>query len=176
MIVRQANLTDVRAIARVHVDTWRTAYRDIIPQEYLAKLSYEQREQAWLQILNSVANSGQFVLVAEEDSGQIIGFASGGRERTSDPVYKGELYAIYVLNAYQRRGIGYSLTLAVVERLSQLGLHSMLVWVLADNPACRFYEAIEGRKVYEKQIERGGVMLNEVAYGWKDTTFLLNHT
>jgi hypothetical protein len=39
----------------------------------------------------------------------------------------------------------------------------MLVWVLADNPACMFYEAIGGQKVYEKQIDIGGVMLNEVA-------------
>jgi len=49
----------------------------------------------------------------------------------------------------------------------------MLVWVLADNPACRFYEALGGQKVYEKQIERGSTMLNEFAYGWTDTRFLI---
>ncbi len=52
----------------------------------------------------------------------------------------------------------------------------MLVWVLADNPACMFYEAIGGQKIYEKQIDRGGVMLNEVAYGWTGTKSVLNST
>jgi hypothetical protein len=60
--------------------------------------------------------------------------------------------------------------IAVVERLVQADIHSMLVWVLADNSACRFYEAFSGQKVYEKQIEIGGTPLNEVAYGWKHLT------
>jgi len=176
MIVREANLADVGMIARVHVDTWRTTYRSIIPEEYLAKLSYQQREKSWNQVLSSGVDTGEFVYVAEDEWGQIIGFANGGKERTGDRVYQGELYAIYVLDAYQRKGIGYSLIQFVIERLSQLGLHSMLVWVLADNPACMFYEALGGQKVYEKQIYRGGIMLNEVAYGWTDTKSLLNST
>ncbi|MGL5925783.1 GNAT family N-acetyltransferase [Chroococcidiopsis sp.] len=170
MIVREANLNDVQAIARVHVDTWYTTYKGILPESYLAKISYQQRESAWRKILENTTNSSQFVDVAENDSGQIIGFANGGKERTGDRTYKGELYAIYVLEVYQRQGIGYRLTLSAVDKLSELGFNSMLVWVLADNPACRFYETIGGQKVYEQQIERGGVMLNEIAYGWHDIT------
>jgi L-amino acid N-acyltransferase YncA len=169
MIVREASIADVPMIAQVHVDTWRSAYRGILPEHYLASLSYEKRENGWMQILKSAAQSSNFVYVAAEESGQIVGFASGGKERTGDALYKGELSAIYVLDTYQRRGIGLSLTRAVVDRLAIAGIRSMLVWVLKDNPSCRFYEAIGGQKVYEKQIERGGVMLNEVAYGW--TTF-----
>ena len=68
------------------------------------------------------------------------------------------------------RRIGYKLTLSAVDKLSELGFDSMLVWVLADNSACGFYETIGGQKVYEKQIERGGVILKEVAYGWQNIT------
>lgn len=168
MIVREAKLSDVQMIAQVHIDTWRTTYREIMPEDYLAKLSYQKREIAWRQVLSTGGDSDQFVYVAEEDSGQIVGFASGGKERTGDPVYKGELFAIYVLDVYQQKGVGHRLTLSVGDRLSQLGFHSMLVWVLADNSACKFYEAIGGQKVYEKQTERGGIILNEVAYGWTD--------
>lgn len=80
MTVREASLADVPMIARVHVDTWRTAYRGIIPENYLASLSYEKREIGWVQILSSAAQSSQFVYVAADDSGQIVGFASGGSE------------------------------------------------------------------------------------------------
>lgn len=88
-------------------------------------------------------------------------------------MYNGELSAIYVLNAYQRRGIGLSLALAVVDRLAMAGIHSMLAWVLKDNPSCRFYQALGGQKVHEKQVEIGGIMLDEIAYGWTDTNVII---
>ena len=42
--VREAVPADARAIARVHVDSWRTTYRDIVPDSVLSQLSYEERE------------------------------------------------------------------------------------------------------------------------------------
>ena len=176
MIIREANLNDVQAIARVHVDTWYTTYKGIIPESYLAKLSYQQREIAWQKIIEDTMSSSQFVDVAENNSGEIIGFANGGKERTGDRTYKGELYAIYILEVYQRQGIGYRLTLSAVDKLSELGFNSMLVWVLADNPACRFYETIGGQKVYEQQIERGGTKLREIAYGWQSLAIVRDRT
>jgi len=173
MILREARLDDASAIARVHVDTWLSTYRGIVPEEYLAKLSYKQRERSWVQMLSKASENNHFIYVVEGGAGQIIGFADGGLERTGDPVYKGELYAIYILDAYQRQGIGRILIRAVVNRLFQSGLDSMLVWVLADNPACRFYEALGGHKVYEQQIEIGGTKLNEFAYAWTDTQVLI---
>lgn len=47
LYVREAQIADAEAIARAHVDTWRTAYQGLVPDEYLAWLSYEQREQFW---------------------------------------------------------------------------------------------------------------------------------
>ena len=88
--------------------------------------------------------------------------------------YLGELYAIYIPKPYQRQGIGRSLTSTVVKRLAQENIFSMLVWVLSDNPACEFYETLGGQQIYSQQIERGGVKLNEVAYGWVDTNCLIN--
>jgi len=94
----------------------------------------------------------------------------GDRGRPTIPSTRRKLYAIYVLEAYQGRGLGRDLTLDVVARLVADGRRSMLVWVLADNPACRFYEALGGRRVEVKRISIGGVELDEVAYGWTDLT------
>jgi hypothetical protein len=60
----------------------------------------------------------------------------------------------------------------VAEGLAARGLTGLLVWVLADNPACRFYERLGGRRVYEKPVEVGGVPLPLAGYGWADATIL----
>ncbi|MBE9059507.1 GNAT family N-acetyltransferase [cf. Phormidesmis sp. LEGE 11477] len=176
MIVREAIRNDIPAIARVHVDTWRTTYRGIVPDEILANLSYEKRENGWHQVLNNAAKDSNFTYVAESQSGKIVGFANGEVERAGDPVYRGELNAIYVLKSHQQQGIGRELVRVVAQKLSQTEIHSMLVWVLAQNPACRFYETLGGQKVYEKEIERGGANLIEIAYGWMDTVNLKHHS
>ena len=172
MIIREATRRDVAAISRIHVDTWRTTYQGIISEETLANLSYEKRETGWHQILSNASNDHSFIYVAEEQSDQIVGFASGGVERTGDSTYLGELTAIYILKSYQQKGIGRELIRAVTQKLNQMKIHSMLVWVLIDNPACQFYEKLGGQKVYEKEIQRGGTKLIEVAYGWTDISNL----
>jgi ribosomal protein S18 acetylase RimI-like enzyme len=174
MIVREAKIADAPAIARVNVDTWRTAYRKIIPADYLANLSYEKRESNWQEILSNVKKTGDFVCVAETDSGEIVGFAAGGGERTGKYVYQGELFAIYILEEYQRQGIGRQLVGSVARKLAELSLNSMLVWVLGDNSACSFYECLGGEKVAEEQTSRAGVILKEIAYGWKDIAVLID--
>lgn len=106
------------------------------------------------------------MFVAEDESGRIVGFADGGRERSGDPVYDGELYAIYLLQDYQQKGIGRQLFQHVVQHLVKSKFHGMLIWVLADNPSRHFYESMGGLPVRELEIEIAGKRLQEVGYGW----------
>ena len=64
MHIRVANVPDAAAIAKVHVDSWRTTYTGIVPDEYLAQLSYEKQGQGWRDIL-STHGTEEFVYVAE---------------------------------------------------------------------------------------------------------------
>jgi ribosomal protein S18 acetylase RimI-like enzyme len=172
MIIRQAYVEDAAGIAKVHIDTWRTTYAGIVPAEHLANLSYEKREKIWAQRLSNPGNK-VFYYVVEDDSGGIIGFVNGGPERTNDPDYKGELYAIYILKQYQGQGLGHRLVSALAKSLLSVGMDSMLLWVLADNPASRFYESLGGQQIKSKQEDIGGATLEELAYGWKDIRVLL---
>ena len=113
-------------------------------------------------------------MIAEDDAEEVIGFASGGPARDEEPDYAGELYAIYILQAHQRKGIGTRLTMEVAKRLIQKGIRSMMVWVLAENPSCQFYEAVRGEVVKQQDITIGGVSLPEVAYGWPDIQSLVD--
>jgi len=168
VVIREANLADVGAIAKVHVDTWRTTYSKLIPADFLANLSYEKRAKKWVEILSNPEPTN-FTYLVENEIGEIVGFANGGRERTGDRVYQGELYAIYILEQYQRQRLGHRLIHTIVDKLLQSGINSMIVWVLADNSACQFYESLGGQRVHQKQIEIGNVQLLEVAYGWTET-------
>lgn len=172
MIIREATDKDIFKIAQVHVDTWRTTYRGIFSDEVLENLSYKKRENSWHQVFRNAKKDGNFTYVAEDESEQIVGFVNGGIERTDDPFYQGELNAIYILKSHQKKGIGRELVGVVAERLSQMEIHSMLVWVLTDNPAYSFYEKLGGKKVNQKNIRRGETKLIEIAYGWTDISNL----
>jgi ribosomal protein S18 acetylase RimI-like enzyme len=164
--VRRAIQDDALSIARVHVDTWRSAYRGIIPESYLNGLSYDRGEGRWLERLRNPAEK-EAIFVATSAEG-VIGFCSCGPERTGDPVFKGEVYAIYVLPTSQRQGAGRALMLAAWSHLKEVGLHSVTLWVLRDNPSRGFYERLSGKWLREKEVKIGGEKLVEVAYGWKD--------
>ncbi len=163
-MVRPAGVDDARAIARAHVDTWRSAYRGLLPHDFLQSLSQAAYEVRWRETLS--AGQGQ-VYVAEE-AGDVVGFASGGRERAGETGYEGELYALYVLDRAQHHGHGRRLVRAVVEGLRGMGLGDMIVWVLRDNrPARDFYEELGGVYVRSQPITIGSARLEEVSYGWK---------
>ena len=120
MNIRKAVPGDETGVAKVQVDSWQTTYKNIIPDEYLNKMTYESREQKWKDII-----SNQAVFIAETNDGDIIGFSNGGKERSGKYInYNGELYAIYILEAYQRKGLGKLLLKPVIEDLKQNGIFS----------------------------------------------------
>lgn len=165
--IRAANPDDAAGIARVHVESWRTTYRGIVPSEYLERMSPERRERFWGSVI-AQADSPALVYVAASPSGEVLGFAYGGTEREGNASYTGELLAIYLLEQQQRLGVGRRLFASVVEELLRHGHASMLVRVLRDNPSRGFYERLGGQYVAEKPIDIGGTELIEVAYGWSD--------
>ena len=166
--IREAHISDAAGIARVHVDTWRSAYAGIVPADYLAALSYEKMVKKRIESLEKPWPDAKTFVADAGDAGGIVGFAVGGHERNGHPVFKGELFAIYVSETYQNRGIGRQLVVEIVKHLRTLGLSSMLTWALADNPYSRFYEKLGGKRVSEKWEETGGKMLEEIAFGWRD--------
>ncbi len=174
MIIRPAIHTDAPAIARVHVDTWRAAYRGMIPDDYLDSLSYDRRTDFWAQEI-SAPFSPFFVIVAQEsETGPVVGFVNGGPLRSGHPGYEGELCALYVLPEAQGKGIGRKLVQACAQTFKDRGITSMLLWVIKDNaPSRAFYEALGGQLLNEQQFELGGATLTEVGYGWPDTSALL---
>lgn len=131
----------------------------------------EERVQFWSSRLTSPKN-GLFVFVAENEAGQLVGFASFGNERTQQYKIDSELMAIYILKKFKRGKIGTKLLFEGLKEMIHQGKNSLLVWVLANNPSRRFYESFSPVRIGEKEIKIGNQVCVEIAYAWKDLTSL----
>jgi ribosomal protein S18 acetylase RimI-like enzyme len=156
---------DADAIERVRTDTWRDAYRGLMPDSLLDGLGYDATRR---RALMAALPPHQFALVAD-DEGAVVGFCLGGRSRAPEDQFGGEVYAIYVLPEHHRRGIGRALLEAAATELVDLDIRSMIIWVLRENaPSRRFYERMGGAWVRDEERELDGVRVTESAYGWPD--------
>jgi GNAT superfamily N-acetyltransferase len=155
-------------MARVHVDAWKTTYRGIVPDAHLDGLTCESDIARGFGRWLKDPPEGSAHLVATSASGEIVGFAVCGPNREADPDFSGELGAIYILKAHQGRGVGRALVREVARHLVGIGLTTMIVWVLEQNPYRRFYEKQGGTATRRRVVPVAGVPLPEVGYGWKD--------
>jgi GNAT superfamily N-acetyltransferase len=163
--IRAAAIHDARAIAEVHVESWKSTYRGIFPDQLLDGLSVEARECGWRDLLAGDDSASTITMVGCDARG-VAGFVSGGKERTGELGCDGELYAIYLRQKAQRKGLGALLVRQLAQELGARGFGSMAVWFLALNPSRMFYERLGGMVIGQKDIERGGQTFLEVAYGW----------
>lgn len=161
--VRHATPRDAKAIADIHVATWQAAYKDLMPEEYLAKISVEKRLAYWKE---AIEFSEPQLLVAT-DGEEIVGFV--GFDRSRDAGTKstvGEVWAMYVAPAHWGKGAGLALWDGAREGLKEEGCTQVTLWVLLGNErALRFYEQAAGFKREMpslKTVAFGSVKLEEI--------------
>lgn len=165
MLIREASVDDSAAIAQVHVDSWRTAYKGIISSDFLAKLDVGARMANWTRFFEQ-PNRSSIVYVAVNDDGSLVGFVSGGATRNPEYAYEAELYAIYLLSGYQGQGIGTKLVGEMVHYFRRNGYLSFLLWVLEKNSAFDFYKRLGGVVFDRKELPIGEEKFVELAVGW----------
>jgi len=171
MNYREADVSDLKGIVKVQIDTWKKTYNGIISADYLQGLSYDDKEQNWKQRLENPVH-GAKIFFAEIEQQGIVGFALTTLEKYNPLLvsiqpdkFVGELCAIYVLKEFQNKKIGTQLIKLVTEYLMKNKIKSMIVWVLKQNPYYRFYEKMGGQYIGEQSIEIGGKKYIEKAYG-----------
>lgn len=137
--IRPAIPHDAAAIAGIHVRTWRSAYRGLLPDAALNAMTPEQRQPGWDRLLRAPP-ADHAVLVAEAD-GRVIGFCSTGRTRDGGaPTDTFELFTLYVEPDAQGQGAGGALLRAGEAEMRRAGAERAVLWVLEGNEnALRFY-------------------------------------
>ena len=171
--IRPATEQDAASIAHVHVESWRTTYKGIVPESYLARLDETERTAGWHERI--VSGMPIFVAIQQNDTaGTVVGFISGGPIREPIDGHDAELYTIYLLQHVQRRGIGTALLRKLASRLDDDGFKNLIVWVLEDNASSSFYGKSGALRISSRQIEIEGALLPVAAYGWPTLSSILS--
>jgi ribosomal protein S18 acetylase RimI-like enzyme len=171
--IRQARLGDARAIGRIEVETWRSAYAGMLPDRVLLGMSEQRQTASWAGFLRHRPGD---VFVAESEGAEVslLGFGNCGPQRQHAFGFGGEVYTLYVTPEAQGFGLGRQLLLALFTRLVHCGHRSALVWVVRANPARFFYERLGGKLALHRPIPVGGEPVEAVGYGWRDLRALLD--
>ncbi|MCX2955285.1 GNAT family N-acetyltransferase [Lentzea sp. NEAU-D7] len=153
MTVRLAEASDAPAVASVHVQTWRAAYRGLVPDSELESLSVAQRTAMWER---AIPRGGVWVGLADDT---VAGFCAVGPSSEPDATF--QLYALYVLPSAWGTPLGYELARAALGTEQDV-----VLWVFDENPrARRFYERLGFRADGTVKTETiGGAELTEIRY------------
>jgi GNAT superfamily N-acetyltransferase len=173
MQIRKAVVEDAPALARIQVDSYRSAYAGILPDEFLAHFTYAEQAQDWRDLVDSEGPA--LLLVAVEEDGRICGYALGNPAAHSLPGCDSELDAIHVRKERHGSGVGHALIRAMAQLMREAGCDRMGLWVLAQNiPARAFYERMGGQYMGERTILLGDddIRAQEVSYSWPEIDVL----
>ena len=128
--IRPATLADVASIAEFQTTAWNDAYRDLVPAEYLDRMTVATRTERWG---NRIRLGERTILLAERD-GRLEGVVSYRLASHPGLVEGLELTSLYVAADIRSSGLG--------SQLLEFALANQpaFLWVFRDNPrAIEFY-------------------------------------
>lgn len=161
--VRPAKLADAARLVEVFEESWRHAYRGIIPHLHLESMIARRQREWWLNALRA----GETLLVLELPDKKLAGYASCGMARARG-VHQGEIYELYVTPTCQGLGFGELLFEACRAGLDRRRYDGLVVWALSENaPAIDFYWRRGGRPIARSYDTIGHAKLEKIAFGWK---------
>lgn len=137
--IRYANMNDSSVLGLIHSESWKVAYKGIVPDSVLDNMSVEKGEKKFY---DSFINGLERNVIAFKNN-QAAGFMCLGkcRDEDLDSSY-GEIWGIYLLPSFWRQGIGKELLQWGINDLRNKGYNKISLWVLEEN--------INARKFYEK--------------------------
>ena len=134
MEIRRMTLNDdAEVVGNIYANSWKAAYRGIVPQAYLDGLAGSM----WLAVLRDE----QYQSYLAMDGEAYIGASAVCAARDESMVGWGEIVSLYLLPTYFGSGYAEPLFRRVVEALRMQGYQQIYLWVLEENArARRFYE------------------------------------
>jgi ribosomal protein S18 acetylase RimI-like enzyme len=145
-VIRPATAADAAAIAAIHVASWRSAYVNILSQDYLNGPIEADRLAVWSERFRDLSPA-QLVDVACNAAGAPFGFVCAYRDE--DPRWGSLIDNLHVVPDARSHGVGEKLLRGMAGRLAASGPDSGLhLWVFEANAAAlRFYRRMGGEVV-----------------------------
>ena len=130
--LRNAEEKDIAKIGEVYCSCWKSAYKDMLPKEYLDSLTVKNCTP---KSIDPVEN------LLLEDNGKIVGVTNFGKARKNGDKGLAEIRTLYVLEEYCNMGLGEILFNSASLSLMQRGMREVYLWVIEENKNARnFYE------------------------------------
>ncbi len=137
--IRRATPADAVTVARIHVESWKIAYRGIMPEDVIARTDLAYRTRFWKE---RIADPEWPVFLLEE-RGVPLAFCQmvPSRDDGDDATRVGHVTSLHVLPQLRGRGHGRTLLDRVIAEFRRRGFTELTLWVLEENRhARRFYE------------------------------------
>jgi GNAT superfamily N-acetyltransferase len=136
--IRYANPDDANVLAFIHVNSWKEAYKGIVPDGFLSRMSVESRQSYFSKALAEGSEKDALAFVDDKPAGIIT--VGKCRDEDNDNTF-GEIWGIYLLPEFWRKGIGTIMLNWGIDELISWGYTRITLWVLEKNLAARnFYE------------------------------------
>jgi GNAT superfamily N-acetyltransferase len=171
--LRDATEHDSAAIAHLHAESWRSAYRGMLSDDYLDNRAHSERAAVWHTRFAERASKPFFAILAEEGE-QLAGFACVFPH--DHPTFGSFLDNLHVAPQSTGQGIGRQLLGEVARRLvAERTPGGLYLWVIEKNRRARqFYAkagAVEVERAELPMLDRS--RLTEVRCYWPDPAQLL---
>jgi len=172
--VRPALPSDCPAMAKIHVETWRSDYRGFAPDDYLASLSVDEEGRAYRATIKGVRSAA---FLAEDGADRAIGLVTCGAYRDEgyrlSGSFQGEIYNLYVVPGHRKAGAGRALLSGAARWLQTREMGSMMLWTLEGYTSKAFYARLGGRVVGRRRAMIGTNEVVDLAFGWEDVGLLI---
>ncbi len=159
--IKKATKKDIDDIVKIKIKGWQTAYKDILSDEYLDNMSYEENYQKFLKEISDESSKRQNYVITKND--KVIGFSKFAI--TKGEKYDSQIYAIYIEPSLKNKGYGTILFNYLKEYFRSQNCNNMILWcIYRNNPSREFYKkrgCIEGKKMLS-QI--GNQKIYEISY------------
>jgi GNAT superfamily N-acetyltransferase len=141
--VRPATADDAGELARIQIDTWRTAYAEILPAAVLDSLDLDAATEAWAQAVTAPPSAAHRVLVALEQQWRVgflaVGPATDLEDEDPERDTTAAIAPLLVEPRWGRRGHGSRLLAAATDLAREDGTTRLITWIpAADKPSESF--------------------------------------
>lgn len=163
-VARRAVEADLARVAEIKVRNWADTYATLLDRETLGR--FLDRDAQLAELLKAARQPSTLLLVAEDPTGTVIGFALTFVDENPDPW----LESLHVIRESRGSGAGTALMRATAAELVKRGHRTLRLGVVEGNTAAgRFYSRLGATMAGREPASWARGVWHEI-YRWDDIT------